>query len=371
MKILNALVLFSFLSMGIHGKIEARERSYSELILKGLLGWEAHFKDLSPKSRLYVEDVFRKKGLQSPESIAMFEMHKAGMQDINAAAGKLTLLPEMVILFPLIVDMLEKVALSDEEENDFYILNVRQGRSPYSLKITIKKELLELMVRSVLEHESGHLYHKHYEKFSPLEMLLRGSGISILWYFIYKSHHDLQRMKMLPPIDFCDQIKRFEAQKSYTEAVVLTSIISFFVGIPTLKAIFHGKYPTSIDKEFEADQFVTDDVGQLRALVLFFKIADEILHYIGSYESIVIRWWAWKQGISPEEFYENNRYFCQRYIFSSNIFIPSHPTFHERIEKIKERISVLTGQAVDQISFENQPQYKIEIYRDGSLVTIH
>jgi len=362
------LLLLAMVSNGFAEKAKTQNRkvSTSEVILKILLGGDEQVKNVSPRTRKYIEKVFDERGLSDTEKVAMFEINNGGMQSLNAAAGKLIFFPEMIFLLPLVADMLEKSVISQEEGDEYYTLNIRMGRSPYSFKLKAKNSAMENMVRAVLEHECGHLYHKHYEKFSLKDIALQATAISLFWYLISLDRKINNHNEKVDKTTYQELTHVFNRAEEYQNTIIV-SLITVFVGFPIVKALFKGEYQSSVEKEWEADSFVTDDVDRLKGAARFFMIIEEMMHYIYSYESQIIRFYAWKQEIEPHEFYAQNKIWCQRWVFSSWIN-QSHPIVEDRIQKFKERIAFITDQKFEDVVLQDRSDYTLDVYHDGEII---
>lgn len=354
------LLLLTTVSNGFAIK-EERKKTNSERLTMWLLG--DAFKEVAPGSRTYIEDIFANKGIENVSDIPMYEMiDSSGMQCPNAAIAKIGAMPEMVMLFPFIADMIEKSVVSESKTDEYYTTQIRFGCSPYSLKLTIKNKDVESMVRGVLEHESGHMKHKHLKIMSKGQVIASSLFISAVALYIYLNKEILKN----PPLKVAPE----ELKEDYKELVsncVLGGTVAFVSFAEIIEALKQGRFLNSVEKEWEADATVSDDVDTLKGAARFFIILDTMCEYIYSYQSSIIRFYAWKKGIKPHEFYAQNKLWCQRWVFS-DWFNPSHPPIEKRIEKIKERIAQLTDKEVADVNLFDHSNYAIDVYNDGKIV---
>ena len=265
----------------------------------------------------------------------------------NAVALK-NLTPHKYLYFTSTsLDILEHSVLSEDDHD--YTLTCVDPNSPYTMKVVFGKARAESMMRSIIEHELGHLYFdNHCRLYAPKILFKTILSLVVAGIGIYK--HICVPLVSLPTvwgyeINWPLLLVAGGAYYTYLNACMF----------------FNSSFIDSSKWEQEADEFITSDSRILQGGILFQEIALKAQMYIYSYSNWWVRLHARLKGMDCAEFVKNNREKAHTYFErSSSMGDACHPLHETRIARFNERIEAL----------KNSENY-IEAEKESATITIY
>lgn len=226
-----------------------------------------------------------------------------------------------LVLNHTMCDVIESVVYDPQATH--YTLKLVNQKSSYMIMITFPKSRIHQIILSCLQHELGHLYYKDHSKFDRWEAL-----VGVIWGAawvggtIWKMYNDNKKDGKA--------WKASELDKGLLESGIILTGSGIYM-------LWNSTSKTSLQKEIEADAFVSSYPALLYNRIARFKIAELEDIYLHSYNSSWAKNGAWWNKVDVKEYVKNN----PEKAYRLHGFLQTHPSHQTRYTKYQERLHQL------------------------------
>ena len=294
---------------------------------------------IDPHVVQYVVGIMNEKNAQLGKpafgTIFIFKLPELFINIPNAMAVKDNTARQFLYLTSTTLDILEHLVCDPEAQT--YTLTCIAPRSPYTMKVVLTKKPAERMMRALIEHELGHLYHPHHcRKYAPVVLVKASIGLITAWIGVYYY--------------FVSHASPFFIHGITIDWPLFLMGFGMYYALAYFIQLTNSSFTSSKNWEQEADEFIANDPKILHGMILFQEIMLQAQTYIYSYSNWWIKFHAWWKWMDCAEFVRQNRVAAHKYFErSSPLGEAYHPMPEERIGRFKERIGQLTAENMPEI----------------------